>query len=87
MLDLEGVTFRDFIGKPSPDGQPGNYSFVLRGYVRRWCQDLDGQIETIPADPEPVDARSPAGGGRRRVVHEPHGPAPIAGPRQSRMCA
>jgi hypothetical protein len=46
-VDLEGVTFKDFIDNRAADGQPGNFSFVLRGYVRRWCHDLDQQFERL----------------------------------------
>lgn len=46
-VDLEGVTYRDFIDNRAADGQPGNFSFVLRGYVRRWCQDIDQQFERL----------------------------------------
>jgi hypothetical protein len=46
-VDLEAVTFKDFIDNRAADGQPGNYSFVLRGYVRRWCHDLDQQFERL----------------------------------------
>ncbi len=46
-VDLEGVTYKDFIDNRAADGQPGNFSFVLRGYVRRWCHDIDQQLERL----------------------------------------
>ena len=36
-IDLSGVTFKDFIENRAADGQPGKFSFVVRGYARKWC--------------------------------------------------
>lgn len=46
-VDVAGVTFKDFIENKAPDGSAGNYSFVLRGYVRKWCADIDAQFEKL----------------------------------------
>jgi len=46
-VDLAGVTFSDFIANKTPKGQDGNYSFVLRGYVRKWIGDLDKEFEKL----------------------------------------
>lgn len=40
-VDVAGVTFKDFIDNRTADGQPGKFSFVLRGYVRKWCSEID----------------------------------------------
>ena len=46
-VDLAGVTFKDFIENRSPDGSPGKYSFVLRGYVRKWSSEIDEEFAHI----------------------------------------
>jgi hypothetical protein len=46
-VDLSGLTFKDFIDNKGAGGAPGNHSFVLRGYVRKWCADLDQELERL----------------------------------------
>ena len=46
-VDLAGVTFSDFIANKTPKGQDANYSFVLRGYVRKWISDLNAEFEKL----------------------------------------
>jgi len=46
-VDLSGLTFKDFTDNKGPGGAPGNHSFVLRGYVRKWCADLDQELERL----------------------------------------
>jgi hypothetical protein len=46
-VDLSGLTFKDFIDNKGPGGSAGNHSFVLRGYVRKWCTDLDQELERL----------------------------------------
>ena len=46
-VDLTGLSFKDFIDNKAPNGGPGNHSFVLRGYVRKWCADLDQELERL----------------------------------------
>lgn len=46
-VDLAGVTFRDFIDNQAADGSPGKFSFVLRGYVRKWCSEIDEQFAHV----------------------------------------
>ena len=46
-VDLAGVPFRDFIENKAADGSPGNFSFVLRGYVRKWIADVDAQFSRL----------------------------------------
>jgi len=43
-VDLSGVTFSDFISNKDAEGKDVNFSFVLRGYVRKWMADLDKQF-------------------------------------------
>lgn len=46
-VDLAGVTFKDFIDNVGANGQPAKFSFVLRGYVRKWCAELDGELSRL----------------------------------------
>ena len=46
-VDVAGVTFKDFIENRGADGQPGKYSFVLRGYVRKWCSEIDQEFSRV----------------------------------------
>jgi hypothetical protein len=49
-VDLANVTYKNFIDNKDADGKPANFSFVLRGYVKKWCDDLDaefGQLRLI----------------------------------------
>ena len=43
-VDLAGVPFKDFIENKAADGSNGSYSFVLRGYVRKWIADIDAEF-------------------------------------------
>jgi hypothetical protein len=46
-VDLARVSFRDFIDNKAADGSPGNFSFVLRGYLRKWISDIDAQFDKL----------------------------------------
>ena len=46
-VDLAGVTYKDFIENRAADGQPGKFSFVLRGYVRKWCAEIDEEFSRV----------------------------------------
>lgn len=46
-VDLAGVTFKDFIENRAADGNPGKFSFVLRGYVRKWCAEIDAEFARV----------------------------------------
>jgi hypothetical protein len=46
-VDLAGVTFKDFIDNKAADGSQSNFSFVLRGYVRRWCYEIDQELDRL----------------------------------------
>ncbi len=46
-VDVANVTLRDFIENKAPDGSAGDYSFVLRGYVRKWCSEIDEEFERL----------------------------------------
>jgi hypothetical protein len=46
-VDVAGVTFRDFIENRASDGSAAKFSFVLRGYVRKWCQETDEEYARV----------------------------------------
>lgn len=46
-VDLAGVTYKDFIENKTAGGDAGNFSFVLRGYTRKWISDLDKELEHL----------------------------------------
>lgn len=46
-VDLAGVTFSDFIANKTARGEDANFSFVLRGYVKKWQADLDKELEGL----------------------------------------
>jgi hypothetical protein len=46
-VDLAGVTFKDFIENRGLDGQPAKFSFVLRGYVRKWSSEIDAEFARV----------------------------------------
>ena len=45
--DVAGVTFKDFIDNRAADGSQGKFSFVLRGYVRKWCSEIDAEFAHV----------------------------------------
>jgi len=46
-VDLADVTYKNFVDNKDSEGKPGNFSFVLRGYVKKWCSDLDGEFDQL----------------------------------------
>jgi hypothetical protein len=46
-VDLAGVTFSDFIANKNARGNVANFSFVLRGYVRKWLNDITAEFEHL----------------------------------------
>jgi len=46
-VDLANVTFKDFVENRNADGTPAKFSFVLRGYVRKWCSDLYSEFDQL----------------------------------------
>ncbi len=46
-VDLAGVTFSNFTANRDAAGNGGDFSFVLRGYVRKWQRDLDAEFEKL----------------------------------------
>ena len=46
-VDLADVTYKNFIENKDKEGKSGDFSFVLRGYVKKWCADLDAEFEHL----------------------------------------
>ena len=46
-VDVAGVTFKDFIDNRAADGSQGKFSFVVRGYVRKWCAEIDAEVARV----------------------------------------
>ncbi|MCP4185259.1 MAG: hypothetical protein GY761_18445 [Hyphomicrobiales bacterium] len=55
-VDLAGVTFSDFTADKNSKGAAGDFSFVLRGYVRKWISDLDGELGGLNLITDLIDA-------------------------------
>ena len=63
-VDLAGVTFSDFVDNKNARGDAGNFSFVLRGYVRKWMGDLDAEFEKLDLVKQILETnRAPAADG------------------------
>jgi hypothetical protein len=61
-VDVAGVTFKDFIENRSAGGEPGKFSFVLRGYVRKWCAEIDEELGHVKLIQDILSGgRAPAG--------------------------
>jgi hypothetical protein len=46
-VELASIPFTTFIANKSRSGEAGNYSFVLRGYVRHWLGQVWDEYERI----------------------------------------
>ena len=46
-VDLAGVTFSDFVANKMASGEKADFSFTLRGYVRKWLSELDEEMEKL----------------------------------------
>ena len=46
-VDLNGVTFTDFVNNRKANGEEADFSFTLRGYVRKWLSDLDEELNKL----------------------------------------
>jgi len=46
-VDLAGVTFSDFVANKTAKGADADFSFVLRGYVRKWMHDIDAEFSEL----------------------------------------
>ena len=60
-VELAGVPFSSFIGNKTAQGRSGNYSLVLRGYVRTWLMQVAAEYERVGLlrKVSPADAGAP----------------------------
>jgi hypothetical protein len=59
-VDLAGVPFKDFIDNKAADGSNTGFSFVLRGYVRKWIADIDAEFSRLKVVQNLTNIRSAA---------------------------
>jgi len=69
-VELASVPFLTFVANKNPKGDPANYSFVLRGYVRHWLGNVWGEYDRIKLNDIVAAGTPPAatGGGPRVQV-------------------
>jgi hypothetical protein len=46
-VELASVPFLTFVANKNPKGEPANYSFVLRGYVRHWLGNVWAEYDRV----------------------------------------
>jgi hypothetical protein len=46
-VELAGVPFATFVANKTPDGADADYSFVLRGYVRHWLNNVWAEYDRV----------------------------------------
>ncbi len=82
-VDLASVPFTTFIANKKQSGDSASYSFVLRGYVRHWLDnvwaeyDRAGLTDIVEAkeSPRPQEQGDLGGARSSRRHHAQHGPA------------
>jgi hypothetical protein len=67
-VDLASVPYIAFIANKKPGGDPANYSFVLRGYVRHWLGNVWSEYDRINLT-DVVAARAQTDVGERAEAH------------------
>ena len=46
-VDLADVTYKNFIDNKDSQGKSADFSFVLRGYVKKWCSEIDDEFDQL----------------------------------------
>jgi len=46
-VELAGTPFSTFVANETAEGEPADHSFVLRGYVRTWCNRVADEFERV----------------------------------------
>ena len=46
-VDLADVTYKNFIENKDSQGKTADFSFVLRGYVKKWCSEIDDEFDQL----------------------------------------
>jgi len=59
-VELAGVPFATFVANKTPDGADADYSFVLRGYVRHWLNNVWAEYDRVGLDELVGNAQQPA---------------------------
>jgi len=72
-VDLAGVTYSDFAANKTQGGDAANFSFVLRGYVRKWIADLDVEFEQLDMVKSILSSKRQAAAGDQAYVVNPEG--------------
>ena len=60
-VDVAGVTYKDFVDNKAADGSAGKFSFVLRGYVRKWCSEIDAEFAHVQMLADILNSGRPSG--------------------------
>jgi len=67
-VELASVPFLTFVANKGPKGEPANYSFVLRGYVRHWLGNVWGEYDRIKLNEIVASGVAPPSSGPRVQV-------------------
>ena len=73
-VELASVPFSTFIANKDEKGEPASYSFVLRGYLRRWLGHVWNEYERIKLKDIVANAGTPADRPRPQVAKTPDMP-------------
>ena len=46
-VEVSSVPFLKFVANKGQHDEPANYSFVLRGYARKWCSEIDEEFGRV----------------------------------------
>jgi hypothetical protein len=67
LVELACIPFVTFVANKGPKGEPANYSFVLRGYVRHWLANVWGEYDRIKLNDIVTSGGATASGSRLQV--------------------
>jgi hypothetical protein len=60
-VELASVPFLNFVANKLRSGDPANYSFVLRGYVRHWLGNVWGEYDRVSLNEIVASGAAPTG--------------------------
>jgi len=66
-VELATVPFLSFVANKGPKGDPANYSFVLRGYVRHWLGRVWAEYDRIKLNDIIASKPAPTGKSSARI--------------------
>lgn len=67
-VELASVPFLTFVANKTAKGDPANYSFVLRGYVRHWLGNVWGEYDRIKLNDIVASGSASSNGPRVQIV-------------------